>query len=286
MAIATETLRLIQPKWLEPETLLNLKRRYDTAHPYPHIAIDGFLDESVATMLYEHFPKLSQMKTHYDGLNERKAEDSQFEQYHPIFRELRAELFSPTFLRFLETLTGISNLTTCEGPLGAGTHQGGNGSYLDLHIDFNIHPTEPLHRRINVLIFLNKFWKEDYGGQLELWDEHLTACGAAYLPIFNRCVIFETNDRSYHGYSKISVPAHESRKSFYAYYYTPAPKEIKYHDTTFRTRPNEPFTKKAQTLVKEHTKNFIKRQLKNLGLIELYNRTFFALKTRNKEKAE
>jgi len=113
----------------------------------------------------------------------------------------------------------------------------------------------------------------------------MSYCGAAHLPLLNRCVIFETNDVSYHGYSKINVPDGESRKSFYAYYYTPAPDGIKYHDTTFRTRPDEPLTKKAKTVVKETAKNFIKRQLKTLGLIELYNKTFFAFKTRSKESS-
>ncbi len=285
MPTATDVTPVIQPKWFEPHTILELKRRYETAQPYPHVVIDGFLDEKVADMLYEHFPKLEQMKTHYNGVNERKAEDSQFSSYHPIFTAVRKELYSQPFLHFLEQITGITNLTTCEGPLGSGTHQGGNGSYLDIHIDFNIHPTEPLHRRINVLIFLNKFWKEEYGGKLEMWDATMSYCGAAHLPLLNRCVIFETNDVSYHGYSKINVPDGESRKSFYAYYYTPAPDGIKYHDTTFRTRPNEPLTKKVKTTVKETTKNFIKRQLKTLGLIELYNKTFFAFKTRSKESS-
>ncbi len=286
MSTLAEVTHLIQPKWFEPNMVSELQQRYRSGKPYPHVAIDGFLDEKVADTLYENFPKLEAMKTHYDGINERKAEDSQFENYHPMFRALRDELYSRPFLQFLEQITGIENLTTCNGPLGSGTHQGGNGSYLDIHIDFNIHPTEPLHRRVNVLIFLNKFWKEEYGGKLEMWDATMTTCGAAHLPILNRCVIFETNDISYHGYSKISVPEGESRKSFYAYYYTPAPKKIKYHDTTFRTRPDEPMTKKAQTVVKETAKNFIKRQLKTFGLIDFYNKTFFALKTRNKENAQ
>ncbi len=276
-------IEIMQSRWFEDAMVQSLQKQYLAAQPYPHVVLDGFLHDDVALALYNGFPKLGEMATHYDGMNEKKAEDSGFERYPQVFRDLRAALFSKTFTTFLERVTGIEDIRTCEGALGSGTHQGGNGSFLDIHVDFNIHPTENLHRRINVLVFLNKNWQESYGGKLEMWNKDMTACVAAHLPLLNRCVIFETNDISYHGYGKITVPDGESRKSVYAYYYTPLDKStLVYHDTTFRTRPNEPAAKKLQTAVKETSKNFIKRQLKHFGLIDFYNKTWFKFKTRGK----
>ena len=146
-------------------------------------------------------------------------------------------------------------------------HQGQNGSYLDIHIDFNIHHVKNIHRRLNLLVFLNKNWEDGYGGKLELWNSDVSECIHAYMPSFNRCVIFETNEISYHGYSKITVPENVTRKSFYSYYYTQLNENAaRYHDTTFKARPSEGKVKKIKTDVKEKLKNNIKYWLKEFGI--------------------
>jgi hypothetical protein len=89
----------------------------------------------------------------------------------------------------------------------------------------------------------------------------------AYTPGFNRCIVFETNEISYHGYSTIHVPEGETRKSFYSYFYTPiGDYKGKYHDTVFKARPQEGLMKKIKTDVKETLKNNVKRTLKKLGV--------------------
>ncbi len=95
----------------------------------------------------------------------------------------------------------------------------------------------------------------------------MTVCEKKVDPIFNRCVIFETSGFSYHGYSKISIPEDESRKSFYAYLYTDEQGiQGSYHDTTFKVRPTESTLKKVQTNTKESLKNTVKKTFKKLGI--------------------
>jgi len=214
------------------------------------------------------------MRRHYKGLNEQKSEGSNFELYHESFRTLRSELGKPEFIKFLEKLTGIEGLTLPEDMRGAGVHQGTNGSFLDIHVDFSVHPVLNIQRRLNFLVFLNKDWKESYGGKLELWDKDVKNCVQAYLPSFNRCVIFATSDISYHGYSKITVPEGVFRNSFFSYFYTPIvnKEEVKYHDTIFKTRPSEGGIKKTQTFLKENAKNFIKGSLRKLGVRKLFDK--------------
>jgi Rps23 Pro-64 3,4-dihydroxylase Tpa1-like proline 4-hydroxylase len=257
----------IAAKVFEAENIKKYKDEFDNASPYRHVVIENFLSDDFADSLYSNFPGFDLMTRSYQGLNEKKSEGSYFDRYHPSFDQLRKALTSKEFCIALSQITGIEDLYSVEDALGCGVHQGSDGSYLDVHIDFNIHYDRNIHRRVNLLVFLNKKWQEEYGGKIELWNADVTVCEKAYLPSFNRCVIFETSEISYHGYSKIHIPTGESRKSFYAYYYTDIREgAAHYHDTIFKARPEEGLAKKIKTDVKETLKNNVKRLFKKAGI--------------------
>ena len=109
---------------------------------------------------------------------------------------------SPPVLRFLEALTGIEGLIPDPYFGGAGPHQILPGGFLKVHADFNWHPLLKLDRRLNLLVYLNKDWREEYGGQLELWDRDMARCERQILPVFNRTVVFSTTDFSFHGHPR------------------------------------------------------------------------------------
>ncbi len=92
-----------------------------------------------------------------------------------------------------------------------------------------------------MLIYLNKEWREDYGGHLELWDRDLKRAERSILPAFNRTVIFSTTDFSNHGHPKpLRCPASTTRKSISLYYYSngrPEEEKSRPHDTLFRETP-------------------------------------------------
>jgi len=267
-------MKVFNEDFFRQSSIDTLHRQFANAQPYPHIKMDGLLDDAFAASLAVNFPKKEEMRRHYKGLNEQKSEGSNFELYHESFRTLRQALGTREFLQFLEKVTGIEGLILPDDHRGTGVHQGANGSFLDVHVDFSVHPVLNIHRRLNLLFFLNKEWKESYGGKLELWDKDVKNCTAAYLPSFNRCIVFATSDISYHGYSKINVPENVFRNSFFAYFYTPITQKdkVKYHDTIFKTRPNEGGLKKTQTLLKEGAKNLIKGSLRKLGVRKLFDK--------------
>jgi Rps23 Pro-64 3,4-dihydroxylase Tpa1-like proline 4-hydroxylase len=257
----------IPSSFFDPANLQDLHKQFNAGLPYRHLAIDNFLEPVFAETLYANFPGFDKMSRNYQGLNEHKSEGAGFDQFHPAFTQLRAALNTPEFYKALSAITGIENLYSVEDALGMGVHQGGNGSYLDIHIDFNIHSVRNIHRRVNLLIFLNKDWLDSYGGKLELWNKDVSKLEKAYLPSFNRCVIFETSEISYHGYGKITVPEGLTRKSFYGYFYTDLRDGAAgYHDTVFKARPEEGLVKKVKTDVKETLKNTVKRALKKAGI--------------------
>jgi Rps23 Pro-64 3,4-dihydroxylase Tpa1-like proline 4-hydroxylase len=155
------------------------------------------------------------------------------------------------FIDFLETLTGITGLLPDPHLWGGGLHQIQRGGFLKVHADFNRHERLDLDRRLNLLVYLNKDWKEEYGGQLELWSRDMKRCEERVLPVFNRCVVFSTTDTSYHGHpDELTCPEGWTRKSMALYYYTTgrsAEETSQSHSTLYQERPGESvFSMKAR----------------------------------------
>ena len=123
---------------------------------------------------------------------------------------------------------------------GGGIHQSDKGGFLNIHADFTVHPHHRnWQRRINVLVYLNKSWQEEWGGKLELWDKQMKACEKKILPIFNRCVIFNTDADSYHGHPEpMTCPEDSFRRSIALYYYTVEANPLR-RSTFYKVRPGE-----------------------------------------------
>ncbi len=129
---------------------------------------------------------------------------------------------------------------------GGGLHQSARGGFLNIHADFTVHPHKKnWKRRVNVLVYLNKNWKEEYNGHLELWRSDMKNCEVKILPIFNRCVIFNTDENSFHGFpDALNCPENITRKSIALYYFTEekvAPRRI---NTNYKPKPQERTVKK------------------------------------------
>lgn len=137
-------------------------------------------------------------------------------------KAMQSFLQSRRWVHFLEQVSGIQELRADPEMAGAGIHATAQGGHLDIHTDFN-HGSQG-HRRVNMFVFLNHDWREEYGGHLELWDRTLTRCQQRFLPIFGRVVIFSTTDFSYHGHPRsLTAPEGRVRRSLAQYYYTKAP---------------------------------------------------------------
>ena len=225
--------------------LADAKREgYATAHPYPHTVMDDFLPEAVLDDVLAEFPNPKEVELQtFDSPTERKLASKDDSVMGPATRRLLAELNSSAFLDFLERLTGIDGLVPDPHFVGGGLHQIVRGGHLKVHADFNRHPRTQLERRLNVLIYLNRDWKDEWGGGFELWDEDMTGCAARVMPYFNRCVVFSTTSTSYHGHPEpLTCPEDRTRKSLALYYYSrdrPASEQREGHNTLFQARPGE-----------------------------------------------
>ena len=221
-----------------------LHERYCNEVPFPHIVMDGlFSDEQLRGVLSE-FPDPGQIDwNQFANREERKLASTAESQMGEATRLFLYQLNSSTFINFLESLTGIDGLIPDPHFWGGGLHQITRGGYLKIHADFNVHEKLRLDRRLNLLLYLNQDWKEEYGGHLELWNRDMSRCEKRVLPIFNRCVVFNTTDYSYHGHPEpLACPESLTRKSLALYYYSngrPSEETSDPHGTRFKKRPNE-----------------------------------------------
>lgn len=233
---------------LEPYYLNNLasqsSKSYAEAKPFPHIVIDDFLSTSLLDRILEEFPKPGTIDWQkFNNPAEKKLASNLELQMGEWTRVLLYQLNSSTFIKFLESLTGIDGIIPDPYFAAGGLHQMERGGFLKMHGDFNRHNKLKLDRRLNFLLYLNKDWQEEYGGHLELWDKDMTRCEKKILPIFNRCVIFSTTDFSYHGHPEpLTCPEGQTRKSLALYYYSngrSAEEVSGSHTTVFKARPGD-----------------------------------------------
>ncbi len=218
-----------------------IKADFQSKKPFRYVMFENFFKADKAEEVLANYPKVEDGKwdgtTYLDQKN--KFQKSKFEA-DEVMQRVFNELNSPEFLKWLEAVTEIEEpLIADEELFGGGLHQSINGAFLNVHVDYNFHPKTNFHRRLNVLVYMNKDWKDEYEGHLELWDlsdGKKTQLGK-YAPLFNRCVIFETNEISFHGHPKaLNTPPDVNRKSLATYYYTknrPAHEIASDHNTIY-----------------------------------------------------
>lgn len=238
---------------LSPERLAKLagdyKEAYRAADPFPHIHIDGMFPESTLRLLSRELPEKREKGTKCwikaaqcyggnvggKGSKRVKVDPHQFlkgtlenENIMGLHTKVVFDMLKGSaFVKFLEELSGISQIIADPHYRGSGVHVTSAGGMLKIHSDFNTYGDYNLRRRVNIFIFLNDRWPDRYGGHLELWNRNMSSCRQRIAPSWGRFVAFNSNDFSYHGHPEpLAAPDGRFRRSLALYYYTQgAPKE-------------------------------------------------------------
>ena len=220
-------------------------REFATAAPFPHVVIDDFLEPTFAQALLDAFPAFERGNFIGDsGEPGGKSTLAKVRSLGSAYQQLDDVIQSSAFLDMIGRITSIDGLIYDPWYLGGGTHENRNGMALDPHVDFNYHPSERWHRRLNLIVYLNPEWEDAWGGHLELFrDPHADGRPSRTVsPVFNRCVIFETSERSWHGFDTIRLPeqhAGMTRRSVALYFYSkdrPAEETASRHTTFYVNR--------------------------------------------------
>lgn len=233
---------------INPIDIENFKKEVENAPEFPHFCIDNFLKDDFAEQVYNSFPDYSHTRMigrEFTGAKEKskvQVTDSSF--FPEPIKKLNDLLAAPEFMEMLRYVFDMPTLEADPKLIGGGIHQTNSGGRLDVHIDFNLLKDRNLHRRLNLLLYFNKDWKEEYGGYLDLWDKDVKNRIGYFQPKFNRLCGFVTNKISYHGVTPLKCPPEVVRQSFATYYYTqdaPQDWDGTSHSTIFKPRPNEYF---------------------------------------------
>jgi len=223
-----------------------LAARFGERDPFRHVVIDDFLAPEYCAQLLGEFPPFERGNARNEaGELGAKSTVEKIRELGPAYAALDDLIQTRDFLDLIGHITGIPDLLYDPWYFGGGTHENRLGQDLDAHVDFNRHPVERWHRRLNLIVYLNREWDDAWGGSLELHSDPRAADDRITLvtPLYNRAVIFETTEWSWHGFSRIVLPQDKSaisRKSIALYFYTtdrPQDELADTHSTIYVDRP-------------------------------------------------
>lgn len=198
-------------------------------NPYQHIVLDDVFEAEFVRAISESFPSLEDPSWQHSNdkgieIKSRSNWSSDFDIPDGILPIIR--VFNSSFiLDAMSKKLSIPKLIPDPYFTGGGLNVTEKGGLLDVHVDGNYHDATGLNRRVNLLLYLNEGWEEGWGGQFGIYTDEGNTLVKKIPPLFNRCVIFDTHDKSYHGLpDAINFPQDKPRKSIILYYYTVEPR--------------------------------------------------------------
>jgi Rps23 Pro-64 3,4-dihydroxylase Tpa1-like proline 4-hydroxylase len=216
--------------------------------PFHHIVFDDFIKKDIIENVYHeiiNIPSFYYDCNEHDYVQIKKQGLSNFEKFPKHVQNLVTYFNSPDMILYLQKLTNIPNLLPDPELFGGGIHKTNKDGHLAIHADFNIHPHTGYHRRLNLLLYLNPIWKDEWNGHLELWNKSMTKCEQKIAPLLNRVVIFRITDDAFHGHPEpLKTENNVSRYSLAFYYYTkdrPESEKNEFHWALWKKRFNQYF---------------------------------------------
>ena len=206
-----------------PSDIGHLRERYRKAQPFPHVVVDNLFDAGFLDRLVAEAPAADaeQWQTFDQENLERTCRMRSAMDVGSAGSEMVALMHSAAFLYLLSEISGVWQLLPDPYLQGAGHAMMRRGDFFKIHADRNVAYDTGLTRRLVVIVFLNRDWRTEYRGQLELWEHTGERCEVSIEPCFNRTVIFEVADPNYHGVPQpLECPADRLRRSFLVYYHT------------------------------------------------------------------
>lgn len=201
--------------------------------PFDHCIIDEFFKEDVARELEVEFPGFDSDEWHkYNNPIEIKKLCNNWNVFPALTYQVFNYLNSTDFLHILaRLLPSDKKLYSDIGLNGGGWHIHKKGGKLNTHLDYSLHPKLGLQRKLNLIIYLNASWERNWGGNLGLWSNESSERPGELIkeiePKFNRAVLFDTTQNSWHGLpDPIRCPDNEYRKSMAVYYLCEPPIQV------------------------------------------------------------
>lgn len=203
----------------------NLHHAYTTVKPYPHLVIDDLFAPELLDRLVREFPKAQERDwLSWNTKHELKTTSKGIDGLSIFTQMFCLWLNSQEVIKTIQQITDVDNLVGDPLFHGAGLHEMYRDGWLEMHADYTKHFSLPLMRRLNILIYLNRDWDVNWGGDLALQNPGDPQSQISYPPLFNRTIIFPTTNKTFHGVPQpLSCPLNRSRQLLSIYYWTPVP---------------------------------------------------------------
>lgn len=259
---------IINPVWIDQAEELN--QQFETAKPFRHLVLDDFFTDSFCKDLVDRFPPFdTSLAMNENGEVGGKCVHEQLAPLGGPYERIDELIQTREFLDWLGEVTGIEHLLYDPDYFGGGTHENRHGQDLDPHVDFNKHPKTGWHRRLNLIVYLNREWSEDWGGAIEFHSDPRLPPDQNEItevrPSLNRAVLFETTYWSWHCFERINLPEGDddprSRKSVALYFYSedrPEEEKTKPHSTIYVERPLPKHIQPGMTLGDEDYQTIVR----------------------------
>lgn len=258
-----------------------LRENFINAQPFEHIIIPNFLNDEYIKELFSAFPEnvTSDNWYKYNNPLEKKYARDDIKNLPNCLKQFFYLLSSQEITKIFSDLSNIENLE-CDPYLhGAGLHAHPKDGLLHMHLDYEKHPYLEKERRLNMILYMSKDWKEEWNGETQLWDKDMEKCVVKSQVEFNTAIIFKTNETSWHGLpEKICCPEGVLRKSIAYYYISPIVTDSNNNKfgndgsgyrtkATYRKRPQDPHCEKMNKLYQIRPFRLITQQdLDDLGI--------------------
>lgn len=244
------------------------RRMYEnTKSDIGYFFVDDLLPIELATKLYASFPPQDSMKLK-KSLREYKYIAAQMNQYESILEEVIYAFQDERVVKEVASICDIERLYPDNHLYAGGISLMGNGQYLNPHLDNSHDKDRKFWRVLNLLYYVSPEWKQENGGNLELWPNGPTGEQVIIHSRFNRLAVMATHDTSWHSVSPIRVNA--NRCCISNYYFSPEPLRVhdRFHVTRFRGRPGQPIRDivlRADALLRMGIRKIFKKGLVDTG---------------------
>jgi Rps23 Pro-64 3,4-dihydroxylase Tpa1-like proline 4-hydroxylase len=269
--LTSEFQRILAGKIVLPAKVEELRATYANAKPFPHIKIDNlFPAATLEGLLSEMSEMTAERWSNVDqDTRERTLRMRSAAEMGDAGSRLLSIVHSASFLYLLSEITGIQQLLPDPYLQGAGYAMMRRNDYFAVHSDRNVAYDTGLLRRLAMIVFLNKDWRPEYHGELELWNHDAKSCGVRIEPFFNRTVIFEVAFPNYHGVpTPLACPTDRTRQSFILYYHTAnvaQQPDFKPHTSIFAPRLHGTNRITVKSVVRDVTPPFLLRAIRKLS---------------------
>ena len=228
--------------------------------PTSHYFIDNLLPENLAYEIFDAFPVEDDNFVKKQSFREKKRTYANLAESSPILSTITKVFKSPKIIEKISNFVDMIELTADSSLYAGGLSMMFNGDFLNPHIDNSHDGKRKKYRRLNLLYYASPDWKLENGGNFELWDNKVTVPLTIHSK-FNRLVVMETNDASWHSVSPVKANAPRCCVSNY-YFSDISPNGSEYfHVTSFTGRPEE-HVKRAWGVIDNFSRNSVSKALK------------------------